>query len=399
MHPSRLPFVGFALLACSSLLGVQGCGGHAQKPVAGVTVEKRAPANPVAVSRMAQGVQAMKDKAPDKAIEFFREAIKQDGNLWEAQLDLGIVLAQTGDLAGAEDALGKAAKRAPADEDVAIALAEVRRRRGSTKDAADGLEDYLKANPNSVSARALYVTSLRESGQFDAAIAQARDVLSKKPADANALAELSLCYLARGNHDTAELVAKQALDANPKSAVAHRASGLIALAEGDDALAFQAFQKASAEDPRDTTSRLNMASVLMRAGAYAKAEEQYRATLAVAPEDVDAMTGLAASLRAQADPKSPAKLEEAKALYEKVLAADPHALAAELNLGVLYMDYLKRPGEAKTMFTRFLDDAPKSHPARAGAEKYLQAVSAASPTPPPPAAPPPAAGAGAPPKK
>ncbi len=379
-----------SLMLATGLATVIGCGGHAQKQVAGAKVETRAPANPIAVSRMAQGVQAMKDKAPDKALEFFREAIKQDDKLWEARFDLGVVLAQTGDLAGAEEALTKASKLAGGDEDVAIALAEVRRRRGSTKDAADGLEEFLKANPSSLAARALYVTSLRESSQYDAAIAQARDVLSKKPADATALAELSLCYLARGNHDTAELVAKQALDANPKSAVAHRANGLIALAEGDDALAFQSFQKASTEDPRDTTSRLNMASVLMRAGAYGKAEEQYRATLAVAPEDADAMTGLAASLRAQADPKSPAKLEEAKALYEKVLAADPHAVAAELNLGVLYMDYLKRPAEAKTMFTRFLDDAPKSHPARAAAEKYLTAVSAAAPTPPPAPAPVPA---------
>jgi tetratricopeptide (TPR) repeat protein len=383
-------------LVAIALAIASGCGSKAtDKPVAGATVEKRAPANPIAVSRMAQGVQAMKDKVPAKAIEFFRDAIKQDGSLWEARFDLGIVLGQTGDLAGAEDELTRAAKMVPADEDVALALAEVRRRRGEAKDAADGLEDFVKANPNSLAARTLYVTSLRESGQYDAAISQAQNVLGKKPGDASALAELALCYLAKGNHDTAELVAKQAIDANPKSAQAHRANGLVALAEGDDALAFQAFSKASAEDPRDTTSRLNMASVLMRAGVYPKAEEQYRAILQVAPDDADAMIGLAASLRAQADPKATGKYEEARALYEKVLANDPHALAAELNLGVLYMDYLKKPGDAKNMFSRFLDDAPKSHPARPQAEKYLAAVSAASPTPPPatPAAPPAAGGA------
>jgi tetratricopeptide (TPR) repeat protein len=389
-----LSIAAFAL-GVAFALGSGACGGKAtDKPVAGATVEKRAPANPIAVSRMAQGVQAMKDKVPAKAIEFFREAIKQDSGLWEARFDLGVVLAQTGDLAGAEEELARAAKMVPAEEDVAVALAEVRRRRGEAKDAADGLEDFVKANPNSVASRAIYVTALRESGQFDAAIAQAQNMLQKKPGDAVALAELALCYLAKGNHDTAELVAKQAIDANPKSAQAHRANGLVALAEGDDALAFQAFSKASAEDPRDTTSRLNMASVLMRAGVYPKAEEQYRAILQVAPDDADAMVGLAAALRGQADPKATGKLEEARALYEKVLVNDPHALAAELNLGVLYMDYLKKPGDAKTMFTRFLDDAPRSHPARAQAEKYLSAVSAASPSA--PAAPAPAAPAAAP---
>ena len=52
------------------------CGGHgAQKPVSGATVEKRTPANPVAVSRMAQGVQAMKDRVPARAIELRYAAI------------------------------------------------------------------------------------------------------------------------------------------------------------------------------------------------------------------------------------------------------------------------------------------------------------------------------------
>src|SRR5262249_6431522 len=160
-----------------------------------------------------------------------------------------------GDLAGAEEELTRAAKAASTDEDVAVALAEVRRRRGSPKDAADGLEDFLKTSPDSMTARVIYVMALRESAQYDAAITQARDVLAKKPGDANALAELSLCYLAKGNNDTAELVAKQALDSNAKSAIALRANGLVQLAEGDDAAAFQSFQKATAEDAKDTTSR------------------------------------------------------------------------------------------------------------------------------------------------
>jgi len=305
--------------------------------------------------------------------------------LWEAHYDLGVVLTNAGDLAGAEDELKTAAKLAPDAEDVVVALGELRRRRGEHKDAADGLGDFVQDHPTAIDARTLYVTALRDSGQVDKAIAQAREVLVRKPGDASALAELALSHLAKGERDTASLLAKQALDANPKSAIAHRATGLIALAGGDDAAAFAAFTQATHEDPHDTTARLNMGAVLLRAGAYAKAAEQYRAILQVAPDDASASIGLAAALRGEA------KNDDARQLLEKVLERDPHQVAALFNLGVLYTDFLKKPDAAKPLFTRFLADAPNDHPSRAEAERYLAAMNAAAPKAAPPA--PPAKGA------
>src|SRR5262249_49129451 len=128
---------------------------------------------------------------------------------------------------------------------------------------------------------------------------------------------------------------------------------------------------------------------LLRAGAYAKAADQYRAILQVSPEDPSASVGLAAALRGEADPQHPAKLEEARGLLEKVLERDPHQVAALFNLGVLYTAFLKRPADAKPLFTRFLADAPNDHPARADAERSLTAINAgAKPPPAPPPAPP-----------
>ena len=75
-------------------------------------------------------------------------------------------------------------------------------------------------------------------------------------------------------------------------------------------------------------------------------------------------------------------------MLTKVLEKDPHNISALFNLGVLYADFLKKPGDAVPLFKRFLADAPGDHPARADAEKYLSATSSASdkpaPAPPPP---------------
>jgi len=340
------------------------------------------PANPMAVSLMVQGVQAAKDGQRDRALALLREAITADAKLWEAHYDLGVVLAAAGDLAGSEDQLAISAKLAPDSQEIAGALAEVRRRRGEHKPAAEGLADFVQGHPNAVDARTLYVAALRESGQIDKAIAQAREVLVRKPADSTALAELALSHLAKGEKEAAALLAKQALYASPNSAVAHRATGLLDLSNGDDAEAFAEFRKASQADPRDTTSRLNMGVVLLKAGAYAKAEEQYREIMKVSPDDVEAEIGLAAALRGEADAQHLQKLDEARDLLEKALAANPHDTSALFNLGVLYADFLKRPADAGPLFKRFLSDAPVDHPLRAEAEKYISAAAADTPRPP-----------------
>ena len=377
------------VLACS--LVIAGCGGKGPQAAGPAkTSSALPPANPAAVAKMVQGVQAAKDPTTRaRAITLLREAIGIDPNLWEARYDLGVVLASAGDLAGAEEQLAAAAKLAPDAEEVAVALAEVRRRRGENKTAADGLGDFVQDHPNALDARTLYVAALRESAQVDKAIAQAREVLVRKPGDAAALSELALCHLAKGEKETAQLLVKQALDADPKSAVAHRAAGLIALANGDDAGAFVEFRKAAEADPRDTTARLNMGNVLVRAGAYPKAEEQFRAILAISPEDIDAAVGLAAALRGEADDKHPQKLDEARGLLEKAIERDPHHVAALFNLGVLFADFLKKPGDGVPYFKRFLSDAPSDHPMRPEAERYLAtaATAGAGATPPKPGAP------------
>lgn len=356
---------------------VVGCGGGA---ASGKKVESQIAANPAAITKMVQGVNAAKEpKAEARASELFRDALKLDPNLWEARYNLGIVLARGGDLAGAERELKAAQSAAPDQEEVAVALGEVRMRRGLSKDAADGLESFVKRMPNATRARTIYAISLRESGQADKAIAEAREVLARKPGDATALVELALAHLVKKERDTASLLVKQVIDANPKHAGALRAAGLIALAQGDDAVAFQSFQKASIEDPRDTTSRLNMGSVLLRAGAFAKAEEQYRAILQIAPDDIDAAVGMAAAMRGTADPKNTAKLEAVRTMLDQALARDPHHVSALFNMGVLYVDFLKKPGEGRAYFERFLADAPGSHPARTEAERYVSQVAKAPP--------------------
>jgi cytochrome c-type biogenesis protein CcmH/NrfG len=112
----------------------------------------------------------------------------------------------------------------------------------------------------------------------------------------------------------------------------------------------------------------------LEAGIYDKAAEQFRAALEAEPENSSAALGLAAARRAQGKREETAPFLEAEKLIKGVLEREPQNLEATYNLAVLYADFLKRPADALPLYQRFLDQAPKGHPAHAEAERAVAAL-------------------------
>ncbi len=337
-------------------------------------------ANPAAVSKLSQGVEAA--TTPDgkrRAIGLFEDAVRVDGKLWEARYNLGLLYADAGNLAAAERELSEAQRLSPDAEDVAIALSEVRRRRSDPASAIDALEAFVRQHPEATVAPVALMAALREGGRVDQAIELSHRVLVRRSSDPYVLAELALSHLERGEVDTAEILVREALKADAKSAVAERTAGLIALKQGDDAGAFQHFARATELDPNDTTARLNIATVLLLAGVYDRAATQFRAVHEADGEDVSATLGLAAALRGQAKKDDVTAYAAVEKLLLEVLDKQPDNLAATFNLAALYAGPQKRPQDAAPLLRRFLDNAPKTHPARPEAEKLLGGGTPAAP--------------------
>jgi len=367
------------LLASVSFLVALSTLGACGKHKAPTTVQALAPADPVAVSKLAQGVEASKDKAGRKAaIDLLTEAVRADGQLWEGRYNLGVLLAENGDLAPAEKHLEAAHQLAPNAEDVVVALGEVRRRLGDFSGATAVLGEFVKQNPDAGLARTALVSALREGGNVDQAIKEAQDALVRRASDPYALSELALAQLERGEIDTAELLSKEALKAAPDSAVAARTAGLIALKRGDDAVAFRHFQRASELDANDTTARLNTGIVLLQAGVYDRAVKELKSVVDVEPDNTSAALALAAAIRGKAKKDDTAAYSESERLLTGVLEREPKNLSATLNLAILYADYLKRPSDAEKLYRTFLASAPDKHPGRPEAERWLAASSSGS---------------------
>ncbi len=360
-----------ALLVVSLALALTACGKSQQK----VREPVVPPANPVALGKMVEGVQAAKSGAGRaRAIGLLEQAVKADQGLWEAHYNLAVLLADKGDLARAERHLVTAQQLAPSAEDVALALSEVRRRSGDEQGAIDALAPFVRAHPAANHAPIALIGALREGGKVDEAIAQAQQVLVRHSGDPRALSELSLSYLDKGEIDTAELLSNEALKADPKSAIAERTAGLIKLSLGDDAVAFRHFARAGELDRTDTTARMNVGTVLLQAGIHDKAAEQFRAVLEMEPDNTPSALGLAAARRAQGKRDDQGPYLEAEKLLKGALLREPNNLEANYNLALLYADFLKRPTEALPLYQKFLDQAPKSHAARAEAERAVSAL-------------------------
>src|SRR5690606_38333729 len=108
---------GFTSTLCFLTLALAACSGS-QKGAEAPTLTA---ADPEAIGKMAQAVEAARSRQEvPKAIGLFKQALKADSTLWEARYDLGVLLAQSGELAAAEKHLTQAAELAPNAEDVLV---------------------------------------------------------------------------------------------------------------------------------------------------------------------------------------------------------------------------------------------------------------------------------------
>lgn len=329
-------------------------------------------AHKAAVGKLVRAVERATNKARDDVtLSLLQQAVAEDPSLWEARYNLGVLLAEQGELSDSREQLTKAHEFAPNAEDVVVALAEVARRRGEGAVAVDVLLPFVTSFPDAFVARMALTGSLRAQNQAQLAIEQGRILLRMRPKDARALAELALSHLANGEVEVAEILSQQALAIVPAVAVAERAAGRIALEQGDDALAFSHFSKATKLDPKDTAAGLRAAEVFLRAGVYDQAEKRFRLVLQIEPESRKARLGLAAALRGQGDRDTLGPLTESEQVLLSLLQEREGDWAASYNLALLYAVSLERGIEAVALYEKYLAKAPGNHWARKKAEQWV----------------------------
>lgn len=154
----------------------------------------------------------------------------------------------------------------------------------------------------------------------------------------------------------------EALAENPDDVSSRLALAAARREAGDLEGALLEAYKALVSDPRSVDAHVERARIYFERGLPAREIEAYRAALAIDAARVDVRENLGHALLADG------LLDEAVAEYRAVLASKPDAGAALFNLARIVTDAGANPGEARLLWSRYLELDPASEWARQARE-------------------------------
>jgi len=365
-------------LVLAIALVLAACGGTSNKGTTtakGRAANRHDPVNPKAAKEFESAMRALRLGGPDAndtAKARLKAALEIDPKLWEAWHDLGTIAYKEGDDEGAIDALTKALTINKGHTPTVLARAEAHRRAGHKKDARADYEAALRGteddDPNRHEAAARLASLLRDTGDFDDAVAVLRDTVRLAGgANAKIYTELGLIYLQQKRLELAELVLAKALELDAKDPAVYNALALLALRQGKAQEAFERFDHAASLDGNYIDARFNKAAVLLDAGDYARAKVELTAIVEKRPEDYAAQVALGVAHRGLKEHK------DARKVWEAVISDAPKRSTARAdamyNIALLKLDFLEDAAGGKADLERYLQEAPTSHSKRMAAEE------------------------------
>jgi len=231
-----------------------------------------------------------------EAIAAYRKSVGIKPDVFESNLNLGLMLAKEGD-SEAEQFLRAATSLKPTanvDEGHARAWLSLGHALENSKPAA-AIEAYEKAaalQPNNLEPRLSAGLLLEKSNRFADAEHEYKQALDTDPACIDALTGMANIYM-RGNRfsDAAEVLQKL-VALHPNDAAAHMQLGRVLAAEGKKEEAIPELQTAIELEPNDPAVGQDLADLYAATKKYDEAQAQYASLLASSPNDAQLHYGL-----------------------------------------------------------------------------------------------------------
>jgi len=309
-------------------------------------------------------------------------------NAKEAAYNLGLLLEQRGDIAGARDAWTKALSVAPKHAPSRARLAGLElASAGSTPGAVATLEEIIKEDRFQQDARNLLAAyeiargtalhdkidkaSKAESQKaFEAAIRHGRNVLLGDPENIHAFLNVAIAYMRQGLNDQAGLIAMSALEKHPSAASLHNVMGLVYLSQDNSRSATESFIAALKADPENNDARLNLAALELAYGNFDSALKRFDEVLKRRSGDADIMMSRAVALRGLG------RFDEAEKGYLAALERNKESPDIAYNLCVLHQQYTQKFELAKKWCEAYLGRLDKAHPKFAEVQRRVRSVDA-----------------------
>jgi len=221
------------------------------------------------------------------------------------------------------------------------------------------------AGPVPVASALMAARESLRAADFEAAERHARDAVRGAPDDAGAWRLLGATLAQAGRLDEARAALEQAVRAAPDDPGAVGDLGNVLRLAGDAAAALECYGRTLARSPADHAARLNRASLLAELGRDGEALDDYRAAFGE-PADPAALHGAVTALDRMG------RADEARALCEQVLAAQPDHAEAHASLGFVLLKRELAAESALPHLERAIALDPADHESRANLGIALQ---------------------------
>lgn len=171
------------------------------------------------------------------------------------------------------------------------------------------------------------ILPMLHSGKLAEAVPYLEALDKQDPGNAQVLYNLGICYSELGQLDEAIIRLKRAVKADPRHAHAWVGIGTAYYRMRKLPEALDAFTQALQVNPNDGYTRRNMGGILSALNKPNEAVPHFRKALEVLPDDPQTLFGLACALDEIGSTNS---LDEADALYKRVMHEHPTSPAAEM---------------------------------------------------------------------
>lgn len=301
---------------------------------------------------------------PKEAVEAYRKAVQAQPELFESNLNLGVLLAAAGN-AEAATFLRAATQLKPSDRtDETLADAWVTLGRALEKDQpAEAVAAFREAHslrPQDPGPLVAAATLLERQGELDAAEKEFRKALELDGKSSEALAGLVNMYSRARRLPEAEQALRDYLKLDPGNMNARLQLSRVLVAQGRADDAASELQQMLQAAPDDPAMQRELADLYVTAGKYSDAEGLYRALVQKQPNDATLRHALGIILRHE-QKYGEAEAELVRALTLKPDLAEAYGdLAVTANLNKNYPLVLKvldarvryLPDTAATVFLR-----------------------------------------------
>jgi tetratricopeptide (TPR) repeat protein len=234
-------------------------------------------------------------KVPE-SIAAYRKSVAAKPDVFESNLNLGIMLAKTGQ-PDAEEFLRAATTLKPTanvDEGHSRAWLSLAHVLESSKpdEAVEAYKRVAALEPKDPEPHLAAGALLEKQDHFADAAEEFQAVLAIDPASADALTGLANIYMRGRRFPEAEAVLRKLVALNSSDAAAHLQLGRVMAAAGENGAAIAELLAAQKLAPADATIPRDLAELYLSAAEYPEAETMYRSLLTANPNSADLHRGL-----------------------------------------------------------------------------------------------------------